>query len=86
MNKQLQKPLTLNLGRGEGHTVLEVIRAFQKTSRREIRYKIGARRPGDVAASWANADLAKKQLNWHASRSLEDMCRDIWRWQNSSSA
>lgn len=75
---------SVNLGTGIGHSVMEVIRAFEKASGRRIPYKISARRPGDVAACYANPELAKKLLNWSAARDLATMCRDHWRWQSEN--
>mgnify|MGYP005810831695 CR=1 FL=1 len=74
--------LTANLGTGRGHSVLEVVQAFARASGREIPYRIVARRPGDVAACWADPTLAQTTLNWAARRTLDDMCADVWRWQS----
>jgi len=73
-----------NLGTGRGHSVLEVIAAFQKASGRPIAYRVVARRPGDVAASWADASLAERELGWRAVRGLDEMCTDAWRWQSAN--
>ena len=72
----------INLGTGKGVSVLQMIEAFSKASGREIPYEIVERRPGDVAACYADVRMAKKLLGWEAKRSLEDMCRDTWRWQS----
>jgi len=77
-----QKPLIINLGTGRGHTVMEMIHAFEKASGRKIPYSITDRRPGDVAACYADTSLAQNLLGWKASRSLVDMCADAWRWQS----
>lgn len=61
---------------------MQMIEAFSKASGREIPYEIVERRPGDVAACYADVRMAKKLLGWEAKRSLEDMCRDTWRWQS----
>lgn len=74
--------LTVNLGTGRGYSVLEVVEAFRQASGREIPYRIVARRPGDVAASYADPSLAKRLLGWRAERDLVQMCRDAWRWQS----
>ncbi|XP_053980326.1 UDP-glucose 4-epimerase-like [Hylaeus anthracinus] len=74
----------INLGTGKGYSVLEVIRAFEKASGRKIPYKIVERRPGDISASYADASIAKKELNWQASRNIDDMCIDTWKWQQSN--
>lgn len=73
--------LTLNLGTGQGHSVLEVVNAYSQASGREIPLRMAPRRPGDVAACWADASKAFKALGWQAGRSLAQMCRDSWRWQ-----
>ena len=71
----------INLGTGVGHSVLEVIQAFKKASGCQVPYKVVARRPGDVAASYANVNKASKLLNWCAIRDLHDMCSSAWRFQ-----
>ncbi|GLH06092.1 UDP-glucose 4-epimerase [Gryllus bimaculatus] len=73
-----------NLGTGQGHSVLEVIHAFEEVCGRKIPYEICPRRPGDIASSYADPSLAKKELNWEAKKSLSDMCRDMWRWQSQN--
>lgn len=74
--------LTVNLGSGQGYSVLEVVAAFEKASGRPIPYEIVPRRHGDAAISVADASYAKQRLGWRASRSLECICRDAWRWQS----
>ncbi len=78
--------LTLNLGTGAGHSVLEVVKAFEKVSGCVIPYKIGPRRAGDIPKSWADTTLAQQLLGWKAGRGLEQMCADAWRWQQDSVA
>ncbi|AJT40886.1 UDP-glucose 4-epimerase GalE [Psychromicrobium lacuslunae] len=73
-----------NLGTGRGYSVLEVIATFQKVSGRKINYVLGDRRPGDMATSFADASAALADLSWSASRDLEEMCADHWRWQESN--
>ncbi|GAB6050666.1 UDP-glucose 4-epimerase GalE [Hydrogenophilus islandicus] len=70
-----------NLGTGRGVSVLEMVRAFEAASGRRIPYEIAPRRPGDVAACWADPSKAHTELGWRASRTLAEMCRDAWRWQ-----
>lgn len=70
-----------NLGTGKGISVLEMISAFSKAVGKEIPYVIEARRPGDIPACYADCSKAKRELNWEAKRTLEDMCADAWRWQ-----
>jgi len=74
----------VNLGTGRGHTVLEVIRAFEQSSGRRVPYDIVSRRPGDVAESFADATLARQALGWSAARDLATMCADTWRWQSDN--
>ena len=73
-----------NLGTGQGYSVLEVVAAFEKASGRKIPYRIVARRPGDVAASYADPARAQAELGWRAERGLLDMCADTWRWQSAN--
>lgn len=70
-----------NLGTGNGYSVLEIIKTFSKVSGKEIKYKFCDRRKGDVGISYANSSKAKRELGWSAEKTLEDMCRDFWRWQ-----
>ena len=75
--------LTVNLGTGCGYSVLDMVRAFEKASGRPIPYALVARRPGDVAACYADPALATRLLGWQAKRGIDDMCRDAWRWQQN---
>jgi UDP-glucose 4-epimerase len=75
--------LTVNLGTGQGVSVLDMIRAFEKSNHCQVPYRISDRRPGDIARCWADTRLANRLLGWRARRTLEDMCADSWRWQNS---
>lgn len=70
-----------NLGTGHGYSVLDLIKAFSKACGKEIKYSIVDRREGDIAASYADASLAAKELKWKAVKGLSDMCEDTWRWQ-----
>jgi UDP-glucose 4-epimerase len=76
--------LTLNLGSGQGHSVLEVAAAFEAASGRPVPLKIVERRPGDAAITVADPSLAAQRLGWRTSRSLADMCRDGWAWQSAN--
>jgi UDP-glucose 4-epimerase len=76
--------LTVNLGTGTGYSVLEMIRAFEQASGKSVPFEIVARRPGDVAACYADPALAAQRLNWKATRTLADMCADTWRWQSQN--
>ncbi|MEO1110710.1 MAG: UDP-glucose 4-epimerase GalE [Pseudomonadota bacterium] len=70
----------VNLGTGNGYSVLEMVRAFERASNKEIRYAFAPRREGDVAECYANTELAEKVLDWKAERDLDAMCRDTWNW------
>ncbi|MBM4338946.1 MAG: UDP-glucose 4-epimerase GalE [Deltaproteobacteria bacterium] len=73
--------VTYNLGTGKGYSVLEVIEAFRMACGKPIPYKMVGRRPGDVAACFADPSLAGRELGWVAVKGLEEMCADTWRWQ-----
>jgi UDP-glucose 4-epimerase len=73
--------LTVNLGTGRGYSVLDMVKAFEQASGRPIPCKIAARRAGDIAQCWADPGLAQELLGWRATRGLEQMCADAWRWQ-----
>jgi UDP-glucose 4-epimerase len=74
--------LTVNLGTGHGNSVLELVRAYEAASGRSVPYEVVARRPGDVAACWADPTLARELLGWEARLDLARMCEDSWRWQH----
>ena len=76
--------LTINLGTGQGYSVLDVVQAFEAASGRKVPYRIVGRRPGDIAACYADPTLAKTLLGWQAQYSIGEMCRDAWRWQSLS--
>jgi UDP-glucose 4-epimerase len=71
-----------NLGTGRGQSVLEVVHAFERASGREVPYDLVPRRPGDVAASYADPAKAEAELGWTATLNLDAMCADTWRWQS----
>lgn len=71
----------VNLGTGRGYSVLEVVRAFEAASRRSVPYDVVGRREGDAAVSCADVSLAATWLGWRATRGLDAMCADAWRWQ-----
>ncbi|MEW9921913.1 UDP-glucose 4-epimerase GalE [Marimonas sp. MJW-29] len=77
---------TVNLGRGQGYSVLEVVKAYERASGRRIPYRFRSRREGDVAASYADPSMARAVLGFQASRDLNDMCRSSWAWETRSSA
>lgn len=72
---------TVNLGTGQGHSVLEVVRAYEAASGRPIPFEVVARRPGDIDACYADPARALSLLGWRAQRGLAQMCEDSWRWQ-----
>lgn len=86
LNTLLSRPgmLTVNLGTGNGYSVLEVLRAFESASARPVPYKIAARRAGDIAECYADPSLAAKLIGWRAESSLDQMCADAWRWQSNN--
>jgi UDP-glucose 4-epimerase len=73
---------TVNLGTGTGYSVLDLVHAFKAATGIDVPYQVGPRRPGDVAACYADPGLAASLLGWRASRGVQDMCRDAWRWQS----
>ena len=73
-----------NLGTGSGYSVLEIVRAFEAASGKSVPYAINARRPGDIAECFANADKAATELGWCAERDLPVMMQDAWRWQSNN--
>jgi UDP-glucose 4-epimerase len=73
-----------NLGTGRGHSVLELVNAFQNVSNKQIPYQVVGRRAGDVAIIYANPQKANQELGWEASSGIEEMCEDTWRWQSKN--
>jgi UDP-glucose 4-epimerase len=76
--------LAINLGTGVGYSVLDMVKAFEQASGKPIAYKVQPRRPGDIAACYAEPTLAKELLGWQATRDLQTMCADAWRWQSAN--
>jgi UDP-glucose 4-epimerase len=72
---------TVNLGTGRGYSVLDVVTRYAAASGRDIPYAIMPRRPGDIAACYADPSLARELLGWTAQHDLARMCEDSWRWQ-----
>ena len=70
-----------NLGTGQGTSVLQLLNAFEEANGLKVPYEIVGRRPGDIAACYADAGKAKRELGWTARRDLVDMCRDAWRFE-----
>jgi UDP-glucose 4-epimerase len=80
--KDLTDVLTVNLGTGNGYSVLDMVHAFEKASGKEVSYCIAPRRSGDIATCYADPSYAKKVLGWEAKRGIDEMCEDSWRWQS----
>ncbi len=76
--------VTYNLGTGQGYSVLEMVKAFEKATEREVPYQIVDRRPGDIAVCYADPGLAKNELGWAAEKSIDAMVVDAWRWQSDN--
>ena len=76
--------ITYNLGTGQGYSVLEIVKAFGKAAGKQIPYQVVDRRPGDIAACYADPAKAANELGWKAQRGIEEMCADGWRWQSSN--
>lgn len=75
---------TFNLGTGNGYSVLDMVKAMSKACGHEVKYKLGDRRPGDIATCYADASLAKEEMGWEAKLTLDEMCRDLWSWQSQN--
>ncbi len=73
-----------NLGTGQGYSVLEMVAAFERENQRAVPYQLSARRPGDVATCYANPAKARQLLGWQAEKTLADMVKDAWRWQQQN--
>jgi len=76
--------LTVNLGTGQGYSVLDMVKAFEKASGKKVPYVFAPRRSGDIAKCYADPAYAKKVLGWEAKRGIEEMCEDTWRWQSQN--
>jgi len=75
---------TWNLGTGKGSSVLEMLHAFERAVGRTLPYEVVGRRAGDIAASYADPGRANDELGWSATRTIDDMCTDSWRWQSQN--
>ncbi|MEN9658138.1 MAG: UDP-glucose 4-epimerase GalE [Pseudomonadota bacterium] len=76
--------VTVNLGTGQGYSVLDMVKAFEKASGKAVPYQIVPRRAGDIAACYANPASALAVLGWQAEKNLDDMCQDSWKWQSQN--
>jgi UDP-glucose 4-epimerase len=86
VNKLAENPglIIVNLGTGQGYSVLDMVKAFEKTTGKPIPYKIMPRRPGDIDECYADPTLAKEVLGFKAEKTLDDMCRDAMNWQTKN--
>lgn len=82
--EQNESVVKVNLGTGQGYSVLELVKAFGDASGKEIPYEFADRRAGDIACCYADASLAKELFGWQAEKDIEAMCRDTWRWQTAN--
>lgn len=82
---KINEPLILNLGTGQGTSVLEMVQVFEEATNTRIPYVFAPRRPGDIGECWADPSKAKSILNWQAKKNLQTMCEDSWRWQKNLS-
>lgn len=78
------KVMTINLGTGNGYSVLDMVKAFEKASGKEVSFYIAPRRAGDIAKCYADPTYAKEVLGWEAKKGIDDMCKDSWRWQTNN--
>ena len=76
----------INLGTGKGTSVLEIVAAYEKACGRPIPYTIAPRRAGDIASCYADTRKAEELLNWHAEKSIDEMCKDSWRFTQKNQA
>jgi len=80
----IDEVLAVNLGTGKGYSVLDMVKAFERASGREVPYCIAPRRAGDIASCYADPSYAKEVLGWEASKGIDEMCTDAWRWQEKN--
>ncbi len=80
----ISEVLTVNLGTGNGYSVLDMVKKFEEASGKKVPYEIVERRAGDIATCYADPTYAKKVLGWEAKKSIEEMCEDSWRWQSNN--
>ena len=81
---KLESVLTVNLGTGNGYSVLDMVKAFEKASGKTVNYKIAPRRAGDIAKCYADPSYALEKLGWSATLGVDEMCEDSWRWQSNN--
>ena len=84
LNNQTINPLIVNIGTGIGYSVLDMVKAFEKASGKQVSYQIVQRRQGDISTCYSDSSFAKEVLNWEAKKTIDDMCIDSWKWQNKN--
>ena len=84
LDKEKQGLFIYNLGTGKGYSVLDMVKAFEKATGKKVPYKIATRRAGDIATCYADPKKAKEELDWVATKTLEDMCKDSWNYIEKS--
>lgn len=84
MDKKGSGLFVFNIGTGNGYSVLDMVAAMQKASGKDIKCKMGDRRPGDISTCYSDASLAKQEMGWEAKLGLDEMCRDLWSWQSNN--
>ena len=80
LDKENEGLYIYNLGTGTGYSVLDMVKAFERATGKEVKYKIAPRRAGDIAKCYANPEKARIELGWVAEKNLDDMCKDSWRY------
>ena len=85
LDKEQKGLFIYNLGTGKGYSVLDMVKAFEKATGKNVPYKIAPRREGDIATCYANPKKAKEELGWVATKTLDDMCKDSWNYIETSS-
>ena len=78
------KVMSINIGTGNGYSVLDMVKAFEEASGKKVAYQIAPRRAGDIASCYADPSYAKEVLSWEATHSIKEMCEDTWRWQSNN--
>jgi UDP-glucose 4-epimerase len=82
--ENFKEVMTINLGTGKGYSVLEMVKAFEEASGKEVPFCMAPRRAGDIASCYADASYAKEVLGWEAQLGIDEMCADSWRWQSNN--
>ena len=85
LEKEKRGLFIYNLGTGVGYSVLDIIKAFEDVNKVKVNYRIAERRPGDIATCYADASKANKELGWHTTKDIKDMCRDAYNYVKKNS-